>query len=108
MSTLWSVRTGHNLGTYQEKVPTTINLPTVGTIVTELLAGTLPAGTRLENNTIILATAHPAKFPNALEKADINLTNVPKNLQKVLNKKEISFKLSHFDNSIFEFIKDNN
>ena len=52
MSTLWSVRTGHNLGTYQEKVPTTINLPTVGTIVTELLAGTLPAGTRLENNTI--------------------------------------------------------
>ena len=52
MSTLWSVRTGHNLGTYQEKVPTTINLPTVGTIITELLAGTLPAGTRLENNTI--------------------------------------------------------
>ena len=63
---------------------------------------------RLENNTIILATAHPAKFPNALEKAGINLTNLPKNLQKVLNKKEISFKLSPFDNSIFEFIKDNN
>ncbi len=63
---------------------------------------------RLENKTIVLATAHPAKFPNALEKADINLTNVPKNLQKVLNKKETSFKLSPFDNSIFEFIKDNN
>ena len=43
---------------------------------------------RLENNTIILATAHPAKFPNALEKADINLTNVPKNLQKVLIRKK--------------------
>ena len=28
--------------------------------------------------------------------------------EKVLNKKEISFKLSPFDNSIFEFIKDNN
>ena len=63
---------------------------------------------RLENNTIILATAHPAKFPNALKKADINLITVPKNLQKVLNKKEISFKLSPSDNSIFEFIKDNN
>ena len=63
---------------------------------------------RLENNTIILATAHPAKFPNALEKAGINLTTIPKNLQNVLNKKEISFKLSPFDNSIFEFIKDNN
>ena len=61
-----------------------------------------------KNNTIILATAHPAKFPNALEKAGINLTNVPKNLQKVLNKREISFKLSPFDNSIFEFIKVNN
>jgi threonine synthase len=63
---------------------------------------------KLENKIIILATAHPAKFPNALKKADINLTNIPKNLQKVLNKKEISFKLSPFDNSIFEFIKDNN
>ena len=62
----------------------------------------------LENKTIILSTAHPAKFPNALQKADINLTNVPKNLQKVLGKKEISFKLNLFDNSIFEFIKDNN
>ena len=62
----------------------------------------------LENKTIILSTAHPAKFPNALEKANINLKTIPKNLQKVLNKKEISFKLSPFDNSIFEFIKDNN
>ena len=63
---------------------------------------------RLENKTIILSTAHPAKFPNALEKAGINLITIPKNLQNVLNKKEISFKLSPFDNSIFEFIKDNN
>ena len=63
---------------------------------------------RLENKTVILSTAHPAKFPNALEKAGINLTTIPKNLEKFLDKKEISFKLSPFDNSIFEFIKDNN
>ena len=49
---LWSVTTGHNLGTYQEKVPTTINLPVVGSPFTMLIAGTLPAGTRLTNNTI--------------------------------------------------------
>ena len=40
---LWSVTTGHNLGTYQEKVPTTINLPVVGSPSTMLIAGTLPA-----------------------------------------------------------------
>ena len=52
MSSLWSVRTGHNLGTYQEKVPATINLPVVGNVATTLIAGTLPAGTRLESNTV--------------------------------------------------------
>ena len=62
---------------------------------------------RLENKTVILSTAHPAKFPNALEKAGINLTTIPKNLEKVLDKEEISFKLSPFDNSIFEFIQQN-
>jgi len=35
------------------------------------------------------------------------LTTIPKNLEKVLDKKEISFKLSPFDNSIFEFIQQN-
>ena len=64
--------------------------------------------TELRKKTIILSTAHPAKFPLPLKNAGINLKDIPKNLEKVMNKKEVSFKLSTSDNSIFEFIKENN
>ena len=64
--------------------------------------------TELRKKTIILSTAHPAKFPLSLKNAGINLKDIPKNLEKVMNKKEVSFKLSTSDNSIFEFIKENN
>ncbi len=55
---------------------------------------------------INIATAHPAKFPEILKKANISLTEVPKNLTKVLTKKE---KYNILDNSIsqiIDFIKD--
>ena len=64
--------------------------------------------TELRKKTIILSTAHPAKFPLSLKNAGINLKDIPKNLEKVMNKKEVSFKLSTSDNSIFKFIKENN
>ena len=62
----------------------------------------------LSNKTVILSTAHPAKFPIALENAEINLDNTPKNLEKVLNMKEVGYKLSASEDSIFDFIKENN
>ena len=64
--------------------------------------------TELRKKTIILSTAHTAKFPLPLKNAGINLRDITKNLEKVMNKKEVSFKLSTSDNSIFEFIKENN
>jgi len=53
MHDLWTVQTGYNLGTYQEKVPVTINLPisNADTIVT--IAGTIPPGLRLVGNDIV-------------------------------------------------------
>jgi len=52
MQDLWTVQTGYNLGTYQEKIPITINLPisTADSIVK--ISGTIPPGMRLENATI--------------------------------------------------------
>ena len=61
----------------------------------------------LESNTVILSTAHPAKFPNALGNAGLH-TDMPNKLSAVLNKKEKAQKLSTNDNSIFEYIKTNN
>ena len=63
---------------------------------------------KLQGNTIILSTAHPAKFPLALENAGILIKNLPKKLTEVLNKSEVAKKLSTTDNSIFEYIKENN
>ncbi len=62
----------------------------------------------LSNKTVILSTAHPAKFPIALENAGINLDNTPKNLEKVLSMKEVEYKLSVSKDSIFNFIKEKN
>ena len=63
---------------------------------------------KLKNKTIILSTAHPAKFPNALKKAGINSDNIPANLAEVISKKEVAIKLSASEDSIFNYIKENN
>ena len=63
---------------------------------------------KLEHKTIILSTAHPAKFPDAIRNAGLSIETFPKKLSDVLNKEEIAKKLSFKDNSIFEYIKQNN
>ena len=42
MHSIWTVQTGHNLGTLQEKVATTINLPVSGADTITKIAGTIP------------------------------------------------------------------
>lgn len=53
MHDLWTVQTGFNLGTYQERVPTTITLPVSGADTITTIAGTIPPGLRLEGQTLI-------------------------------------------------------
>ena len=56
------------------------------------------------NETVILSTAHPAKFPNILRNADLKLKNIPKRLDEVKNKKEVAVNMPSSDKSIFEYI----
>ena len=51
----WTVTTNYNLGTIEERVTITIDLPLESTdgITTTVIAGNLPSGLRLENNQII-------------------------------------------------------
>ena len=64
MHSIWTVQTGHNLGTLQEKVATTINLPVSGADTITKIAGTIPPGLRLSGTTItgtpfqVVETAH--------------------------------------------------
>ena len=62
----------------------------------------------IKGNTLVLSTAHPAKFPDALQKSDITLENIPKRLADVINKKEIAKKLGISDNEVFAYIRNNN
>ena len=52
MHDLWTVQTGYNLGTYQEKVPTTINLPISGADSITRISGDIPPGLLLSGSTI--------------------------------------------------------
>jgi len=63
---------------------------------------------KLDYKTIILSTAHPAKFPNAIRDAGLPIDTLPKKLSSVLKKEEVAKKLSYKDNSIFDYIKENN
>ena len=55
MSNLWNVTSGSRLQTLIERSSTNIVLPLVGGVVAdvELISGSIPTGTRLENNTIV-------------------------------------------------------
>jgi len=63
---------------------------------------------KLKNQTVILSTAHPAKFPDALKKAGISINEIPNNLREVISKKEVAVQLTASDDSIFNYIKENN
>ena len=58
----------------------------------------------LMNETVILSTAHPAKFPNILRNADLKLKNIPKRIDEVKNKKEVAVNIPSSDKLIFEYI----
>ena len=62
---------------------------------------------KLDGKTIILSTADPAKFPLALKNAGLP-PSLPNKLSRILDKKEVAHRLSSKDDSIFEFIKNNN
>ena len=62
----------------------------------------------LNNKTVILSTAHPAKFPKIIDKAGLHLSDIPSRLSSVIDKEETATKLSVLDDSVFEFIKQNN
>jgi threonine synthase len=63
---------------------------------------------KLSGKTIILSTAHPAKFPKVIQEADLTLTDIPSNLSDIFKKEEKSFNFSASKDIIFEFITSNN
>jgi len=63
---------------------------------------------QLEGKTLILSTAHPAKFPDVINKAGLDLAEIPNSLSDVLDRKEHSVKMPSSKDDIFKYIVDNN
>ena len=62
----------------------------------------------LDGETLILSTAHPAKFPKSIEQAGLKLNQIPKQLSQALNKEERYVTLPASKDDIFKYIIDNN
>ena len=63
---------------------------------------------KLEGKTIILSTAHPAKFPLVVEKAGLSLEDIPENLSIIFKRDERSYSFKASKELIFNFITENN
>ena len=61
MSELWTVNTGHNLGTYNESITQTIALPINTVDSVTLISGSLPGGLRIANNNSLIGTPYEVK-----------------------------------------------
>ena len=53
MAQLWTVKPGHNLGTYQESITQTIALPITTGCTLSLISGKLPGGLRISGNNLL-------------------------------------------------------
>ncbi len=61
MSELWTVNTGHNLGTYSESITQTIALPINTVDSVTLISGSIPGGLRIANNNSLIGTPYEVK-----------------------------------------------
>ena len=61
MSNLWTQPTGYSLGIITERTITAINLPITAVDAVTLIAGSLPAGLRLQNSAIVGTTLEVAR-----------------------------------------------
>ena len=61
MSNLWTVNTGHDLGTYQESITQTILLPVNEVDSLTIISGQIPGGLRIETNDRLVGTPYEVK-----------------------------------------------
>ena len=60
-SVVWTVNSGHSLGTFQESVTQTIALPVNTVDSLTLISGSLPGGLRIESNNQLVGTPYEVK-----------------------------------------------
>jgi len=62
----------------------------------------------IQGKTIILSTAHPAKFPEVIKNANLTLEDVPYSLSVIFDNEERAYNFPASKDLIFDFISKNN
>jgi threonine synthase len=57
-----------------------------------------------DNKSVILSTAHPAKFPNTIKESNLEIDNIPTSLSEIYNLEEEVFHFPASKELIFDFI----
>jgi len=57
-----------------------------------------------DNKSVILSTAHPAKFPNTIKESNLEIENIPTSLSEIYNLEEEVFHFPASKELIFDFI----
>ena len=57
-----------------------------------------------DNKSVILSTAHPAKFPNTIKESNLEIENIPTSLSEIYNLEEKVFHFPASKELIFDFI----
>jgi len=63
---------------------------------------------KLAGKTVVLSTAHPAKFPLVVKNAGLDIKNIPASLSEIFDKKEKIYNFPASKDQIFDFITKNN
>ncbi|MDB2451876.1 hypothetical protein N9W99_05280 [Gammaproteobacteria bacterium] len=62
----------------------------------------------IQGKTIILSTAHPAKFPEVIKNANLTLEDIPNSLSVIFDNEERAYNFPASKDLIFDFITKNN
>ena len=76
MANLWTVNTGHNLGTFQESITQTIPLPVNEVDSLTVIAGSLPGGLRIVNNNELFGTPYEVKTLDSYNFTDVDIIKI--------------------------------
>ena len=62
----------------------------------------------IKGKSVILSTAHPAKFPEVIKSANLILEDIPYSLSVIFDNEERAYKFPASKDLIFDFIIKNN
>ena len=100
---LWTVRTGHDLGTIQEGTTQSIPLPVQNNPTLTLISGSLPGGLRIEDNKLLGTPFEVARAETSSPIYGMPILNVDKARTVMVNKRSMNAGFAGIQNELFGY-----